>query len=55
MAKPRSRPQLRLDCAHVADQAAGIDDDHWSRRFFAHICCSFDDARFAGLYQEGGR
>jgi len=55
MAKPKSQPLLRLDCAHVADQAAGIDDDHWSRCFFQHIYCSFDDAQFADLYQKGGR
>jgi transposase len=55
MAKPKSRPQLRLDSAHNCDQAAGIPPQHWSRRFFEHIYCSFDDAQFAGLYQEGGR
>ncbi len=49
MAKPKSQPQLRLDSAHHADQAAGIPADHWCRRFFAEIYCSFDDAQFAEL------
>lgn len=55
MAKPRSQPQMRLDSAHHADQAAGIPPDHWCRRFFTEIYCSFDDAQFAELYEEGGR
>jgi transposase len=55
MAKPRSQPQMRLDSAHHADQAAGIPPGHWCRRFFTDIYCSFDDAQFAELYEEGGR
>jgi transposase len=55
MAKPKSQPQLRLDSAHHADQAAGIPPDHWCRRFFTDIYCSFDDGQFAELYEEGGR
>jgi transposase len=55
MAKPRSRPQLSFDTAYVYDDAAGIPDDHWSRRFFEHVYCAFDDADFAELYEEGGR
>ena len=55
MAKPKSQPQMRLDSAHHSDRAAGIGPDHWCRRFFTHIYCSFDDAQFAELYQEGGR
>lgn len=55
MAKPRSQPQLSLTSAHYADQAAGIPADHWCHRFFTHIYCSFDDAQFAALYEEGGR
>jgi hypothetical protein len=55
MAKPRSKPQLRLDMAHVCDDAEGIPDDHWSRLFFAHVYCAFDDAEFAEMYEEGGR
>ena len=55
MAKPRAKPQLSLDCAHVSDTAAGIPPQHWSRRFFQHIFCAFSDDQFADLYQEGGR
>ncbi len=55
LAKPRSQPQLSLSSAHPADQAAGIPPDHWCRRFFTHVSCSFDDAQFAPLYEEGGR
>jgi len=55
MARPHSNSQLGLRCAHVVDDAAGIPDDHWSRLFFEHIYCSFDDAQFACLYQDGGR
>lgn len=55
MAKPKSKPQLPLDSAHNADRAAGIAPDHWSYRFFERIYCSFDDAQFAALYEEGGR
>jgi transposase len=55
MAKPRSKPQLSLDMAHVCDDAEGIPDDHWSRLFFAHVYCAFDDADFAEMYEEGGR
>lgn len=55
MAKPRSRPQLSFDAAYMCDDAAGIPDDHWSRGFFEHVYCAFDDADFAELYEEGGR
>ncbi|MCY3024164.1 MAG: transposase [Planctomycetota bacterium] len=55
MAKPKSQPQLSLDSAHLQDTAAGIPDDHWSRRFYEHVFCAFDDAQFAPLYHEGGR
>ena len=55
MAKPRSKPQLSLECAHVDDDAAGIGLEHWCRGFFTHIYCAFDDAQFADMYQEGGR
>jgi len=55
MAKPKSRPQMSLESAHVADDGAGIPPDHWCRHFFALIYCAFDDAQFAHLYQDGGR
>ena len=55
MAKPRSRPQLSLEGAPVADDAAGIPPNHWSRLFFQHVFCRFDDAQFASLYQDRGR
>lgn len=55
MAKPTSKPQLSLDDAHVADDAAGIPDDHWSRLFFEHVYCKFDDEQFARMYKERGR
>jgi transposase len=55
MAKPRSRPQLSFDTAYLYDDAAGIAEDHWSRRFFEHVYCAFDDADFAELYEDGGR
>jgi hypothetical protein len=55
MAKPRSKPQLSLQAPHVYDDAPGIPADHWSRAFFQHIFCGFDDAQFADLYVEGGR
>lgn len=55
MAKPKDHPQLSLSSAHNADRAAGIADDHWSRRFFERIYCSFNDGDFAELYEEGGR
>jgi len=55
MAKPKSKPQLSLDAAHVVDDAAGLPHSHWSRLFFSHVYCSFDDAQFACLYEEGGR
>lgn len=55
MAKPRSRPQLSLDSAHLYDDAAGIPEDHWSRLFYEHVYLSFDDSQFADLYEEGGR
>lgn len=55
MAKPKSKPQLSLWSAGVTDRAPGIPADHWSRLFFEHIRCAFDDAEFADLYQEGGR
>ena len=55
MAKPRSKPQLSLTCAHVDDDAAGIPRDDWCYRFFEQVYCLFDDAQFADLYCEGGR
>jgi len=55
MAKPKSRPQLRLDSAHLYDDAAGIPRDHWSRLFYEHVYCAFDDAQFAELYEARGR
>jgi len=55
MAKPRSRPQLSLDMAHLYDDAEGIPEDHWCRLFFAHVYCAFDDADFAEMYETGGR
>jgi hypothetical protein len=55
MAKPKSRPQLSLTSAHLQDTAAGIGEDHWSRLFYEHVYCAFDDAQFAALYHEGGR
>ncbi len=55
MAKPKSKPQLSLECAHVADGAAGIPEEHWSRLFFRFIFGAFDDAQFADMYDEGGR
>jgi hypothetical protein len=55
LAKPRSKPQLRLTCAHVDDDAAGIPHDDWCYLFFEHVYCLFDDAEFAALYRDGGR
>lgn len=55
MAKPKSRPQLSFESAHVADDAAGIPQDHWCWWFFEYVYCAFDDAQFAGMYEEGGR
>jgi len=55
MAKPTSKPQLSLECAHIDDDAAGIPEDDWCRLFFEHIYCSFDDAEFECMYQDGGR
>ena len=55
MARPRSRPQLSFDTAYLYDDAAGIPEDHWSRGFFEHVYCAFDDADFAELYEDGGR
>jgi len=55
MAKPKSQPQLSLTSAHLHDDAPGIPPDHWSRLFFEHVYCAFDDAQFADLYEEGGR
>ena len=49
MAKPRAKPQLSLDCAHVSDTDAGIPPQHWSRLFFEHIFCAFSDDQFADL------
>jgi len=53
MAKPKSKPQLSLDPAHIFDQAVGIPHDHWSRLFFEQIYCPFDDADFTDLYEQG--
>ena len=55
MAKPKSNRQFSLESAHLHDDAAGIADDHWSRLFFEHIFCTFDDGQFADMYEEGGR
>lgn len=55
MAKPRSKPQFSLGSSHLQDTAAGIGEEHWSRRFFEHVYCALDDAQFAALYHEGGR
>jgi len=55
MAKPGANAQLSLESAHICDDAAGIPQDHWSRLFFEHVFCGFDDADFAGMYEEGGR
>lgn len=55
MAKPTSKPQLSLEAAHVVDDAAGLPDHHWSRLFFEHVYCRFDDAQFDCLYEDGGR
>lgn len=55
MAKPKSRPQLSFESAYMADDASGIAQDHWCRSFFEHVYCAFDDAQFAGMYEEGGR
>ena len=55
MAKPKSKPQLSLECAHVADDAAGIPEEHWSRLFFRFIFGAFHDAQFADMYDDGGR
>jgi transposase len=55
MAKPRSKPQLSFESAHIADDGAGIPDDHWCRLFFEHVYLAFDDAQFGFLYKEGGR
>ena len=55
MAKPKSRPQLSLEAAHLWDEAAGIPEDHWSRIFFTEVYGAFDDGQFADLYEAGGR
>jgi hypothetical protein len=55
MAKPRSRPQLSLTSSYLQDTAAGIGDDHWSRRFYERVYCALDDGQFAPLYHDGGR
>jgi len=55
MAKPRSNAQMRLDSAHVYDDAEGIGPDHWCRLFFEHIYCAFDDADFTDMYHTLGR
>jgi hypothetical protein len=55
MAKPKSKPQLTMDCAPLADTAAGIAEGHWSRRFYQQVYRALDDAQFAALYHEGGR
>lgn len=55
MAKPKREKQLRLSSAHNADRAAGIPPEHWCYRFFELIYCSFDNAQFAHLYEDGGR
>lgn len=55
MAKPRGRPQLSMQAAAYHDDAAGIPEDHWCRRFYQYVFLKFDDADFADLYHEGGR
>ena len=55
MAKPKSNAQMRLDSAHVYDDAEGIPQDDWCRLFFEHIYCAFDDADFADMYETLGR
>jgi len=55
MSKPKSKPQLSLDAAHLSDQAAGIPHDDWSRFFFEQIHCSFNDADFTDLCEQGDR
>ena len=55
MAKPKSNAQMRLDSAHVYDDAEGIPEDDWCRLFFEHVYCAFDDADFADMYETLGR
>jgi len=55
MAKPKSSAQMRLDSAHVYDDAEGIPEDDWCRLFFEHIYCALDDADFADMYHTLGR
>lgn len=55
MAKPRGRPQLSMQAAAFHDDAAGIPQNHWCRRFYEHVFLKFDDGDFADLYHEGGR
>jgi hypothetical protein len=55
MARPKSRPQLSFEGAYIADDAAGIAEDHWCWWFFEHVYCAFDDVQFAGMYEDGGR
>ena len=55
MARPRCTTQLALTSAHNADRAVGIPPNHWCYRFFESIYCSFTNAQFAHLYQDGGR
>jgi len=55
MAKPKSRPQLSLQSAHLWDDGGGIPADHWSYRFYEEVFLAFDDGEFADLYEEGGR
>jgi hypothetical protein len=55
MAKPKSRPQLSFESAYMADDAAGIPEDHWCWSFFEYVYCALDDVQFAGMYEEGGR
>jgi transposase len=55
MAKPKVKPQLSLMTADRYDDAAGIDADHWSRLFHAHVLRAFRDDEFRDLYEDGGR
>ena len=55
MAKLPSNAQMRLDSAHLYDDAKGIGPDHWCRLFFQHVYCAFDDADFADMYDTHGR
>jgi transposase len=55
MAKPRAKPQLSLQSAHLYDDAAGLPPDHWCRVFYEEVYSALREEDFAEFYEEGGR